>query len=497
METRLADVRLWADGVGAIADGRASLDWRFHSREQDLLLVKTILIMLADFVEDYATLLAEEQPADDALERIDSTIENLALIGVAIRRTGKASRRRRADTRFDPEDYEELRQHLECVILLRPSKSGLPDQLNPSTLTMVQKRLIEANLKRRHRFVIAQKRFRKVEGASRQRRNASVSQDDTTSKGGGKEADPQSNKASGARRNQGDGQQAPTTKGGLTAASTAEGTLQQHIVEDLLPYTCMVEDCPTPHTAVFSTRKEWEAHAKTDHRAQWRCPLCEEENFVVESKDEIVHHFSTEHQDDLKELTLETLLPWSEAQSMGISSCPVCSSYGREDSPEIIDHVLKHVYEFSLRALPWTKPITHDLTTPIGTFRVPSDEGLAERLLEWVDEAEGHTAHEFQLSAVEADNYGTDILGGIEDTGYVPDDEYFDAESAAKSSRPQLADSELFDDFFGPYEIPPPAPDPPRLLDPDDFTDVPFPLPSSSNRGDESDDDIQAVGILA
>lgn len=226
MQTRLADVRLWADGVGAIAEGTASLDWRFHNREQDLLLVKTILIMLADFAEDYATLLSEDKPTDDALERIDSTIENLALIGVAIRRTGKASRRRRADTRFDPKDYEELRRHLECVILLRPSKSGLQGELNLSNLSIVQKRLIEANLKRRHRFVIAQKRFRKVEEASQQRRNTSLSQDDTTSKGGSKDTESRKNREAETGRKQGHGQRAPTTKGGLTAASTAEGTLE-------------------------------------------------------------------------------------------------------------------------------------------------------------------------------------------------------------------------------------------------------------------------------
>ncbi|KAM0424313.1 hypothetical protein ACHAPT_010459 [Fusarium lateritium] len=137
LKTRLADLRLWADGVGAIAEGTASLDWRFRGRDQDLLLVKTILIMLDDFLKDYSTLLAEDQPTDDAVERIDLTIENLALIGVAIRRTGKASRRRRADTRFDSRDYEDLRRHLECVVLLRPSKSGLPSELHPSNLSTV------------------------------------------------------------------------------------------------------------------------------------------------------------------------------------------------------------------------------------------------------------------------------------------------------------------------------------------------------------------------
>lgn len=273
----------------------------------------------------------------------------------------------------------------------------------------------------------------------------------------------------------------------------------------------MVEDCPTPHTAVFSTRKEWEAHIKTDHRVQWRCPLCEEDDIVAESEEEMIHHFTTEHENDLKELTLETLLPWSETQVMGISSCPLCSSYGREDSPEIIDHVLKHVYEFSLRALPWTAPFTHDLAKPIGTFNLPNNSDLAERLLDWVDGAEGHTAQELQLSAVEAENYDMAFPEAIEDTGYVPDDEYFDAESAGKSSRPQLADTDpskdssatnnshnasgegsisrpASPDSLGVCELPP-APDPPDLLDPEDLMD--FSSPPLLNTGDESEHEAQ------
>jgi hypothetical protein len=82
-------------------DGTASLEWRFRTRPDDLMLVKTLLIMLGDFIDDYADLpstLTIAQEVDDALRRIDSAIENLSLIGVAIRRAGKASRRRSGRT---------------------------------------------------------------------------------------------------------------------------------------------------------------------------------------------------------------------------------------------------------------------------------------------------------------------------------------------------------------------------------------------------------------
>ncbi|KAK7424539.1 hypothetical protein QQX98_000504 [Neonectria punicea] len=508
METRLADLRLWADGVGAIAEGNASLEWRFRSRLDDLMLVKTILVMLADFIDDYSTLLSTDQPVDDAVHRVDSAIENLALIGVAIRRTGKASRRRRADTRFDPADYEELRRHLECIILLQPSKSGLEGELNPSSLSIVQKRLIEANLMRRHRFVVAQKRSRKQKGREWQQRGGTASSQDSAPSEDGNETKPQGSFGDDSTRKKG-AERVPPTKGGLTAASTAEGTLQygeklryvpgaartqitalaadtefprpppnpegrrigrcpcccqsipaeemmnpgkwrQHVVEDLLPYTCIIEDCPAPNL-LFATRKEWDAHVKTSHRVQWHCPLCEESDLMYQDEKEIVHHFESQHQDDVRDLTLSTLLPWSETQHMGITSCPLCSSFGREDSPEIVDHALRHIYEFSLRALPWTKPVIHDLAKPVGTYTLPKNDNAADRIVAWVNDAASGSARELQLSGLEPRLREVDVPEAIDVVGYVPDDEYFDDQSVGGSSKPQVALTEPARDSYSVY----------------------------------------------
>ncbi|KPM39537.1 hypothetical protein AK830_g7032 [Neonectria ditissima] len=501
METRLADLRLWADGVGVIAEGTASLEWRFRGRPDDLMLVKTILVMLADFTDDYSTALSTNQPIDDAVHRIDSTIENLALIGVAIRRTGKASRRRKADSRFDPVHYEELRRHLECIVLLRPSKSGLQEELKLTSLSIVQKRLIEANLMRRHRFVIAQKRFRKQQGGGFQHKGSTdYSHRSAESSGDAQRSKPSGSSGTKPLSQRGAERVAPTL-GGLTAASTAEGTLQygekqryvpgaartqitalaadtefpkpppnpegrrigrcpcccqsipveemmdprkwrQHIIEDLLPYTCVVEDCPAPDL-LFSTRKEWDAHVKADHMVQWHCPLCEEDELLFQSEKAIVHHFENQHQDDVRDLTLSTLLPWSETQRMGIASCPLCSSFGREDSPEIVDHVLRHIYEFSLRALPWTKPVLPDVNKPIGTYNLPRNNAAAKRLVAWIQNADHNgTATQLEVSELESRPHEAGGSEAIDGVGYVPDDEYFDDQSVGGSSKPQIAATE-------------------------------------------------------
>lgn len=171
LETRLADFNLWADGVGALAKPGASLDSRLQSRVNDLTLVKNALIMLADSLDHWVGLAEDTTNHDgtdhhEAIQNIDSAIKSLALIGVAIRRTGRASRNRRAYKTFNPDNHQELRTHLECIIRLRPTKEALFHQtengeyvakLDNSKLSDIQNRLIEANLRRRHMFLIAQK----------------------------------------------------------------------------------------------------------------------------------------------------------------------------------------------------------------------------------------------------------------------------------------------------------------------------------------------------
>jgi hypothetical protein len=53
---------------------------------------------------------------------------------------------------------------------------------------------------------------------------------------------------------------------------------------------------------------------------------------------------------------------------MGIKKCPLCDSEGPEDSPELIEHVLQHVHDFSLRSLPWPVDPVISLDKPVGTF---------------------------------------------------------------------------------------------------------------------------------
>ncbi|KAJ3549409.1 hypothetical protein NM208_g517 [Fusarium decemcellulare] len=142
IEYRLADLNLWIDGIGALAPSKASLDSRLQERLIDLSLVKGNLIMLYQAVEDCKSLLGKQLPLEEALLDIDSALENLVSLSLAIRRTGRRSRLHKADRLFNPQEHNELKKHLECMLVLRPTKKGCRNRF-------VQAQLHSIGLKKR------------------------------------------------------------------------------------------------------------------------------------------------------------------------------------------------------------------------------------------------------------------------------------------------------------------------------------------------------------
>jgi hypothetical protein len=59
----------------------------------------------------------------------------------------------------------------------------------------------------------------------------------------------------------------------------------------------------------------------------------------------------------------------SSAQAkMGIGNCPLCEVKDDVDSPQLIDHVLEHIHDFSLRSLPWPRSSEVDTGGEVGSF---------------------------------------------------------------------------------------------------------------------------------
>ncbi|KAG7289732.1 hypothetical protein NEMBOFW57_006108 [Staphylotrichum longicolle] len=152
------------------------------------------------------------------------------------------------------------------------------------------------------------------------------------------------------------------------------------------------------------------------------------------------NHFEAAHQDELLDNPLSSLLSWSAVQRMGIESCPLCSSCGPEDSPELVDHVLRHAYEFALRALPWPQPIVHNLNVPPGSFNPPEDMEHARGLEQWIDEAAHESVGIPELTLCDYDKADHSVPTPTEVSeysDYFGVHSYFDDKTEDKSSRPQ------------------------------------------------------------
>ncbi|KAH8194219.1 hypothetical protein TruAng_011616 [Truncatella angustata] len=475
LEIRFADLKLWADSVGALAHGKASLDWRLSGRSRDIFLVTSLLDMLEQFLEGYKTAALEdgdEDELEEAEQGIDEMTDNLAWIGSAIRRFGTKSRLQKADMSFERDragqdkwQCDQLRAHLICIMKSRPTEfaksKDYSKEFHSMELQGIQNRLVEANLRRWHRFRYAQCHS-DVLRASRAVQNMPMHVIP-----GGSAPDsaiepmntpgPRINTAAAKQRNEANDQSETRTTAGLSAsvfesdyqglegryARPAKSTMTpistitrfarfpkakksqtqrktlpcpcccqalpleeaedtylwvKHIRNDISPYTCIVENCPTPYR-FHVTRNEWREHVLSDHPPKWKCFCCTGIRPVFQSLPSFMAHLDESHESQVSDENFGRIMAKSTFRTFGITNCPLCNDHGPTDSPELIEHVLGHIYDFSMYALPWRTTPQTGLEKPIRTFNDaapvfdPKDDKDANemqrfrhtRLLEWVE----------------------------------------------------------------------------------------------------------------
>jgi serine/threonine protein kinase len=173
----------------------------------------------------------------------------------------------------------------------------------------------------------------------------------------------------------------------------------------------------------------------------WQCPFCEEQVEDYATMESMGSHIQSKHELELLETPLSTILSWSAVQKMGITHCPLCSSQGPEDSPELVDHILWHAYDFALRALPWPFPVSHDLNSPPGEFNFPEDTARATNLQSWIDGKiiyESREQLELELSQYDRANHCPSVPVDVSGySGYFQRNPYFDDSPDDRSSKPQ------------------------------------------------------------
>lgn len=447
VKNRHADFKLWADSVGAVAQAHASLDWRFQDRPDDIFLVKGLLEILEAFLKECAAASENEKGSEEALGKVDSIVHDLIFIGLAIRRSGRKSRLQKADALFDRdrENYLDLRAHLASIIVSRPSEgprmlSG-SDHFTKVELSPIQNRLVEANLRRRHRFIEAQRHSHLLKGPTprvpknppmqqiteifttigtnlspedpeiskvkpelKRTLTATAAKTDTITTPGTIASTPETGFK--GLRQKGHASSTVTRITAITAAAqypkaktssseqfsfkcpcccqaiptkgAEDSQFRKHLANDICPYTCILDNCPTPYK-LFVTEKEWHEHFMNDHPPKFQCPYCDSTSFS--SLAGIVSHLQLDHPNSSDD-ELADALAESAVHIMGVTKCPLCDSEDSPDSPELIEHILEHVHDFSLRSLPWPKDPVPNLNKVVGTFNVAVPD--VNRIIQWV-----------------------------------------------------------------------------------------------------------------
>ncbi|UKZ60437.1 uncharacterized protein TrAtP1_001718 [Trichoderma atroviride] len=243
-ESRLADLNLWASGVGALARPDMSLDRRLQFQPKPRLVLINLLLTLREFISScrthvlneahdnkestdsraesegvplsptertpeltfgddsdptpssaswFTALVSGPKSASDSstdsnvgdetddphsevtlkevMKDIDDILDQLIMLGFAIRKSGTVARLRKADLSFKPSENTDLQEHLEFILLksgARRQKKRKDDVWSASReriqeVTPEQRHLILANLRRRHRFRYARRHQQKLD----------------------------------------------------------------------------------------------------------------------------------------------------------------------------------------------------------------------------------------------------------------------------------------------------------------------------------------------
>ncbi|KAJ5381562.1 uncharacterized protein N7496_003990 [Penicillium cataractarum] len=373
-ENRLADFNLWAMGAGASSTGKASLDHRLRANPEAHTILLNLLLMLQILLQkcidgclEIEETVAELSGQESAkMKDVEDSLNQLTRLTVAIRKAGTRSRLQKADSLFDPDgpQIRSLRRHLEFLILVRPDEHGgssfSENQLDSSRLSPIQLRLIHANLKRRNRFIYAQQHAQKLENNSGHPKNtprgkfglvkhsrhfdlaqtASLMDEENTLA----KDDPQAQSTTTA-----------TVVDEKIEIPSAQ-VMRKHLMGDVLPYTCIVEDCPQADM-FYTTKETWLSHMGEEHgdTVQWVCHACSQKNIYATFRDpaDFTAHLEQQHSKGIKPSQIPMLLSsWRRKVPFEISVCPLCG-FQSDDQTAVLDHTAEHVHSFSLRSLPW------------------------------------------------------------------------------------------------------------------------------------------------
>ncbi|PYH52451.1 uncharacterized protein BO96DRAFT_415550 [Aspergillus niger CBS 101883] len=528
---------------------------------------------------------------DQAMQDVKSIIGQLSRITTSIRKAGTNARIQKADASYDPDhpQVKALRIHLQLLLLSRPTNNGTLRVLISShgvvltspvdetivtdsrSLTVIQQRLIEANLKRRNRFLYAQRHAIKLsDGGPTVSTSIQTPQKAPLPPGANPFArsteEPELPKvySTTTATDVQDPIQLPTrssvqpTTTVISAissrvtypkppplrsdqnifqcpcccqtlpASVGRGSQwKKHLSRDILPYTCILEDCPRPER-LYHTKDLWLSHMFTDHGGipHWVCLACNgsSEQRVFFEDSALTEHLEQKHSRGIKPQQIPMLASaWRRKQPPSIESCPLCGLTD-PDFNVILNHVAEHLHAFSLRSLPWAQGDFErngnsyggyyedhpyfdtgrsDDTGSVGSGSTESSEQMSLEDLPVMESrkmpTENNQLTEDKIRYIsEYPNGNQDMmaafLAGIENQDPVTAP-FQTSPSAARSDSRSPITEERIRLLMGMSSLPSPSVPDPRYLDRDHSSAIraPLPAPSDSESFTNEEDEHQAI----
>ncbi|KAK8071438.1 hypothetical protein PG997_011641 [Apiospora hydei] len=459
-ENRLADFNLWANGVGAFTGNRASLDERL-SRDPDTRgIIVHVLGLLHGCIQQcqnlaesstsgspapassgdqtgafsspttlyrsfspFSDISSDSEPTarlnDDAdgstalaaaMRDVEQLINQLARLSVAIRSAGTASRFRKADKLYNPDDYSDLRTYLENIIKARPpGLNGGNLIISKSEITPSQNRLVEANLRRRNRFVYAMRHARKLAMAAPELPEktslvleppgtnisntvpVSIPKMEIPDVGNMAPAFTETNASS---------------LGTLPPVLPAKAPPSRATMTQITSTAAKVAYPKPPRVKMGLHQFKCPCCCQTlpllyQERTQWNTPGTVPRLFTT--VDGLTEHIRASHSDAVSEEHIAAAISAAlRPAPFGISRCPLCDATGTSDSDVLFDHIAEHVHSFSLQSLPW-----------------PDDVHCGEYFLQngYFDDNSDNASQQYNVSSFsDRDSEGLPSLGDMSDT---------------------------------------------------------------------------------
>jgi hypothetical protein len=139
-----------------------------------------------------------------------------------------------------------------------------------------------------------------------------------------------------------------------------------HVAQDILPYSCIMEECSNDNE-MYLKADQLLAHMRAKHSStKWTCNPCSTNARLASESDQsdpqaLVFfdsaeswqaHTEKEHENLGSAPQRDILTELSKRQFIGPLECPLCKTEPTEPRTGIDEHILKHLHEFALRALP-------------------------------------------------------------------------------------------------------------------------------------------------